>query len=127
MITEDYCSYEIAKLLKEKGFDELCYYIYDEDGYILKLASSSYQNICDNNECLCPTHQMAMKWLREEKHYYIQIMLDSWALGGHSGYYIVIQDVNSDFSELSPTEQVFFETHEDAVEEALKYCLENLI
>lgn len=24
MISEDYCSYEVAKLLKEKGFDEFC-------------------------------------------------------------------------------------------------------
>ncbi len=29
MITEDYVSFETAKLLKEKGFDELCYQKYD--------------------------------------------------------------------------------------------------
>ena len=28
MITEDYVSFETAKLLKEKGFDELCYQKY---------------------------------------------------------------------------------------------------
>lgn len=32
MITEDYVSFETAKLLKEKGFDELCYQKYDSDG-----------------------------------------------------------------------------------------------
>ena len=34
MITEDYVSFEIAKLLKEKGFDELCYQKYDDEGYL---------------------------------------------------------------------------------------------
>jgi len=31
MITEDYVSFETAKLLKEKGFDEYCGY-YDQTG-----------------------------------------------------------------------------------------------
>lgn len=119
MIKEDYVSFEVAKLLKEKGFSEITLDSYRANGQL----RGEYKS-CN---IPCPTHQMAMRWLREEKHYYIQIMLDSWALGGHSGYYIVIQDVNSDFSECSPTEQVFFETHEDAVEAALKYCLEKLI
>ena len=34
MITEDYCSFEVAKLLKEKGFDETCYQKYDDEGYL---------------------------------------------------------------------------------------------
>ena len=31
MITEDYVSLEVAKLLKEKGFDEPCDFVYDGD------------------------------------------------------------------------------------------------
>ena len=84
-----------------------------------------------NGGVSAPTLQMACKWLREEKHFYIQINLDSWALGRHSGYYIVIQDTNSDFMEISPRvneeDTVFFSTYEEAVEAAIKYCLENLI
>ena len=30
MITEDYVSFETAKLLKEKGFNESCYTYYDD-------------------------------------------------------------------------------------------------
>ena len=30
MIQEAYCSYEIAKLLKEKGFSEPCFYYYKD-------------------------------------------------------------------------------------------------
>ena len=35
MITEDYVSYEVAKLLKEKGFDEPCECAYSEEGQYL--------------------------------------------------------------------------------------------
>ena len=76
-----------------------------------------------------PTLQMAMKWVREEKHIYIQVMLDSWAMGGHSGYYVVIQKTDSDFEMFlsDAYEKVFYQTYEEAVEAAIKYCVENLI
>lgn len=72
---------------------------------------------------------MAMKWLREEKHYYIQVMLDSWACGGHLGYYVVIQKTDSDFEMMlqDAVVEVFYQTYEEACEAAIKYCLENLI
>lgn len=56
-------------------------------------------------------------------------MLDSWALGGHSGYYVVIQKTDSDFEMMlsDAFDEVFYDSEEDAVEAALKYCLENLI
>jgi hypothetical protein len=56
-------------------------------------------------------------------------MLDSWALGGHLGYYIVIQDLNSDFEVISPEigDVVFFNTYEEAVEAACLWVLKNLL
>lgn len=56
MITEDYVSFEIAKLLKEKGFNEYCEKSYSLEGKL-------YSNFPD--DCiLAPTLQMAAKWLR---------------------------------------------------------------
>ena len=49
MIEEIRCSYEVCKLLHEKGFDVKC-----TDWY--------WEN---NINIWKPTHQMAMKWLRE--------------------------------------------------------------
>ena len=148
MITEDYVSFETAKLLKEKGFDsgevgclggfysEQCY----ESGRGVKTQSGQEVGIVyddlrnselEQDEYLRPTLQMAMKWLREEKHYYIQIMLDSWALDSHTGYYVVIQATDSDFEEMGDCTNkegsLFFETPEEAAESAIRYCLENLI
>ena len=69
MVTEDYVSYEVAKLLKEKGFNETSntigtynnkgeFYLYwHEKGYDHNRLSTWYS---------APTLQMAMKWLREK-------------------------------------------------------------
>ena len=65
MIAEDYVSFGMAKLLKEKGFDTQSY--------------ASIKVFCGNNtyyelngewitpeeDTIIPTLQMAMKWLRE--------------------------------------------------------------
>jgi hypothetical protein len=56
-------------------------------------------------------------------------MLDSWARGGHTGYYVVIQNTTSDFEMMlqDALDDVFYNTYEEACEAAIKYCLENLI
>ena len=58
-ITEDYVSFEIAKLLKEKGFDGECDYWYGEYGEIC--CSPSVISV----ECWCPSQSLTLKWLRE--------------------------------------------------------------
>ena len=135
MITEDYISFETAKLLKEKGFDEPCYEIYK----IIANKPRVYHNPneatnSDLNEIYAniefgtlPTLQMAMKWLREVHNYDISICLDSYVEPYDNEYYIVIRRRKDRFEEVSPCEQVYFKTYEEACEAAIKYCLENLI
>ena len=135
MITEDHVSFETAKLLKEKGFDKavlITDWWCDAEGQMHKRGNYSYSGapFYDKETCFnCPTLQMAMKWLRDEKHYYIQVMLDGWACGGHLGYYVVIQKTDSDFEMMlhDAVDEVFYQTYEEACEAAIKYCLENLI
>ena len=127
MITEDYVSFEVANLLKERGFNELT-----PLSYSLPYGYESHIPCCngvDTDFVSRITLQMAMKWLRDEKHYYIQVMLDGWACGGHSGYYVVIQKTDSDFEMMlqDAVDEVFYQTYEEACEAAIKYCLENLI
>lgn len=63
MTQEDYCSFEIAELLKEKGFNWDCitYYVDSESNDV------KYSMLFENNTtweercCSAPTHQMAMK------------------------------------------------------------------
>lgn len=132
MITEDYVSFETAKLLKEKGFDDEytnAFYDKTENLYFIDLLSdlSNHQN--NYTDIAASTLYVAMKWLRDEKHYYIQVMLDGWACGDHSGYYVVIQKTDSDFEMMlqDAVDEVFYQTYEEACEAAIKYCLENFI
>ena len=129
MVTEDYVSFETAKLLKEKGFNEPCLMCYT---YCETLENYGNYNSYKNSDVFsftAPTIQMTMKWLREVHHYYIQVMLDSWACGEHLGYYVVIQKTDSDFEMMlqDALDEVFYSSYEQACEAAIKYCLENLI
>ena len=58
MITEDYVSLEVAKLLKKKGFDVETEYCYLGDYHNLRTASLYPKSTVT----FAPTHQMAVKW-----------------------------------------------------------------
>ena len=134
-ITEDYVSYEVAKLLKEKGFDEQCRDFYrQENGNWLHRTTYEYNyfnlQMPRWEDCYsCPTHQTAMKWLREvhNKHCDIGYDIDlEW-------FFQIIdlkETVEYDYPETKyyhTENESGFNSYEDAVEAAIKYCLENLI
>ena len=114
MITEDYCSFEIAKLLKKKGFDEACIYVYRHDG-----SEDIWDADKEDIACQKPTHQMAMKWLREEKN----IIVNVWYNGvdWNAEYY------NNEDKNFYLITDGSCNSYEETVEAALKYVLENLI
>lgn len=125
MITEDYCSFEIAKLLKEKGFDEFSYYGWDEQLFD-KEHPRSFSLGFDNKEhwISCHTHQKAMKWLREV--YNVVIVIDVCRETGREGFYCWQLEDNRTGDWIG---NIVGEcpTYEQACESALKYYLENLI
>ena len=128
MIQEAYVSFETAKLLKEKGFDENTLMVYMSYGDLCKcnrydsIRNSNYNDITKNYfECTAPTHQMAMKWLREVHN--IDICVFPYQADYISYSYKVKIYKNKEIY-LTITDS---KTYEDAVEEALKYCLEILI
>lgn len=120
MIKEAYCSFGVAKLLKEKGFNESCYTCYVEKEISHYDYSSTNYELIDG-VISCPTIQMAMKWLREIHGIDIVIEISDPSVNDRK-YYCVIWDKNNDSHILD-----LFDSYEDAVEEAIKYCLENLI
>lgn len=131
MITEDFVSFETAKLLKEKGFDVpclTCWYIGSEAHEKFNDSPFNYNEIKSEFEWLSrPTLQMAMKWLREVHKIHIQI----WILE-EKGYWFDIEKILNDqykHKSLYSTglEDIYFETYEQACEAAIKCCLENLI
>lgn len=130
MITEDYVSFEIAKLLKEKGFNEdvNSYFISDNE-----IALISNRRDFNNHGIYlsAPTLQMAMKWLREVHGLHIQALcpvvdVDCDTLG--VAYNVVISNLrNHCLAFDTPLEDVEYNTYEKACESAIKYCLEHLI
>ena len=144
MIGEDFCSYEVAKLLKEKGFpQEYDIYhalVYNEEDYedecevqrmvlqtkLIKAGTlSSYPIGVPEPKCYCPTHQMAMKWLREVHG----LSVETFSIKGTSNVCPVFWKGN--VVKLLTQDRAFsgelVGSYEEAVEEALKYSLTNLI
>ena len=122
MIKERYCSYEVARLLEEKGFDEECGYYY-EHGTDKPHEMTRDEIVESCNFCIkAPTHQMACDWLR--KAYNIHIGINP--ISG-KGYNATIYDVADfdDYGIIYSTESFFHV--EEVYEAALKYSLENLV
>lgn len=151
MVKEAYVSFEIAKLLKEKGFDEPTEYVWyeyyphsntankDEIGsqkmdwffgdeqternsfYSNKIGKPTY---ISKEIYSAPTHQLTMAWLRGK--YDLHIIVYPYKADNKKKWCCqVFKTFN-----LLGCEQYTNETlnsYEEAVEAALKYALENLI
>lgn len=152
MVLEEYCSFETAKLLKEKGFDASLKMYWSmgtsdipilyccpqhpvddgEEPMPIEIDNSGKE--CTNRsnpwkpkefECIAPTQQMACRWLREVHH--LLIVTDCWF--GKPEYFNWYSKVYvCDHSNLNnDVELPRADTYEESVELAIKYCLEHLI
>ena len=149
MITEDYVSFETAKLLKEKGFKEFCFKCYgvavlhngadisfdeecelknegrgDEIEYVE--GGRLYAYGCNNRDkdakvWAAPTQAVAMKWLREVHGLFIGIDYANIAGLGFT-YQTTILRNGEDYSYC-----LHKKSYEEACEAAIRYILENLI
>ena len=124
MIEEDYVSFEIAKLLKEKGFDECPLYRYDDCGQFW--AQGGYDKT-KKWHFPAPTLQMAMKWLRNVHKLFI--FISPWIMRENNiQYYFEIREIKTnDFEVIYDHTSKELSSYEKACESAIKYCLENLI
>ena len=118
MIKEDFVSSETSKLLKEKGFNEDSWFHYDTDGDIV---TRGYR-LNHPDDIPAWTHQRIMKWLRELHN--ICISVDVKIGGGK--YYVCISSTENGLS-YGVLEDEVWDTFEEACEESIKYCLENLL
>ena len=127
MIKEDFVNYETAKLLKEKGFDWRCNSHY----WSQDLDTLHYSDYPQNWNCASddwysrPTHQMAMKWLREEYGVFIAINNDDLDFNRQS--YDFINIGSTSYPKILAESYAGYKTYEEAVEAACLYSLKNLI
>lgn len=126
MIHDEICTYEVCKLAKKKGFPqdvfgtcEMKSSCYLEDGRF-------YKDGCIypiENAYTAPTQSLLQRWLREEKGIIIELKYSdsteswrpfwSWCIYNNLGITLEIGDNSA--------------TYELALEDALKYALENLV
>ena len=120
MIQEAYVSFEVAKLLKEKGFKEITqgYINADQEVYMLPFQQGVYE--LSNKQYPYPTHQMVVAWLREE----YEISIEISALKLHRWVYTIYRLFEERVVEV--WNDGTYVSYEDATDGALKYCLENL-
>ena len=124
MIHEEICTYEVCKLAKEKGFPqdvfgtcEMKSACYLEDGRF-------YKDGCIypiEHAYTAPTQSLLQRWLREEKKIDIAIVPLFSGVYSYIVYNIHCRDnrvVNTNAG---------YATYELALEDALKYALENLV
>lgn len=137
MIHEEICTYEVCKLAKEKGFGEMasCYQGYRKDGTLFYFSNMPEgKERVMQTDCLAPTQSLLQRWLREEKGIYIEVYVDwedsieyemirySWRVA--TIYRVGSYDIGGYYKNES---EVYFDTYELALEDTLKYALENLV
>ena len=130
-------SFEIAKKLKEKGFEDNCIGYYDYAGKFhynyesaisnkeIYFCHSKYDNIWHRDLVDTPTISQVLKWLREEKELHIEIYMY------HNCYLWEIYNTkiyDADFSQKSEKySEIEYATYEIAALAGVDYCLDNLI
>ena len=120
-INEDYVSFETAKLLKEKGFNEPIQYFYKFDSKELYRGTVFTNTQVGDKFYNAPTLQMTMKWLREVHNLFIEMHIQND--GSYIGY---IYNTNG-FGLIGWDKRRVSSSYEQACEAAIKYCLEHLI
>ena len=150
MISEDYVSFETAKLLKEKGFDVNTFAKYAgkegvteewyddyrermikfdwEDGHLIEpLTEPQSQYRVYGDTVPAPTLQMVMKWLRKIHNLEIYPYHNSPNNRHNSEWWFEIIKYPNSVAEYESGFDEEVDTYEKACESAIKYCLENLI
>ena len=142
-MNEDFVSFDLAKKLKEKGFDEEClaYYTSEYTLYLNKvvLCDDKYLEVAeiDYEECLrsyntqedrllrtivdAPTISQVLKWLREEENMHVCISFSD-NIGALWEYEVVLLD-----GAIYRASNDGFVSYEEAAIEGIEYVIDNLI
>ena len=149
-MNEDFVTFELAKKLKEKGFDMACIYAYCEKGgwnsytqkhepitYILRTDGNpfgsyytgknwnkEYKTNKNKIQCSAPTISQVLKWLRDEKKIHIMMATYShYPNNTHNwGYEIInLQTYTCEHYNCR------FNSYEDAALAGIEYVIDNFI
>lgn len=135
MIKERYVNPEVARLLRDKGFNEDCYTYYDnndtidrfEEGCCFDNVSYPWEVSYDVSEAekyvIAPTQQMACDWVRTKD---VLITYDLAPVGTTLMVKVYKKTQDPDFPWTEGI-TIIRSTLEEAINDALKYALEKLL
>lgn len=123
---------KIAKLLKNKGFDEPCNYYYEleyahlyPENHVHRwdvLRHTKFKNSYQWEKAAAPTIADVVMWLYEK--YGIWVSVDMVFGEDQTGFWYCIRESKEDDISIQSDE---YGTITEAYEAAIQYCLENLI
>lgn len=135
-IEERYVSFKTARLLKNKGFDELVNNYYSstypvpyrcwmvEHGWESRYVSLAERfNSRGEGYLAKPTHQFVVDYLREKFNLIITVDI---CISNYK-YYYYIYNYKTGYKYSSEFAEQYWQKYKDATEESIVYCLENLI
>lgn len=143
MVEEDVVSYDLAVMLRDKGFNEPCmtlYNIYGIDVVEFGYADDSPLRNCDSDVCLfigdrcddgsfvfvtAPTYGHVMKWLRVVHNIHICFAYDDKSRNRNYEWSVYCGGVKYDSKEYGT--YAFFDVYEEACADAVRYVVNNLI
>lgn len=119
---EELVSFQTAKLAKEKGFDEICSYLYENSKVIIYTTHKNSGLNKHFDWCSAPTQSLLQKFIRETRGVHIEIHRNA------SGYYwsMCKADGGTDlgWSDISgPNNGGVWDSFEGALENALQVQL----
>lgn len=124
----DFVTFEIAKLLREKGYPQSrqnAFAIYNEEGEWYSLARSldtfDFTFGFNDGVYVCPTTEQVMNWLRDHKKLHINISYTYLRTPTWRYEVQKIDDFGLWFSEES------FQSYKEAVSAGIKYIIDNMI
>lgn len=116
---EDYVSLEMAKLLKDKGFNVPCLYQYTDKGTVWRCFDP--ENFNASETCYsCPTLYEVQKWLRDT----ICIHIEIGYMYGNYWIYDLLTIPTHDLIGLTDRDNVKYESYEEALSAGILEVLE---
>ena len=130
----DHVTFEIAKKLKEKGFNIPSYFYYRTDDKFLHNAVVGkplvYNDKIDDEVIIAPTTTQVLKWLRKEKKISIEPGIHcslKWVCGIY-GFNDGIDDFTPYSNDvINDTVCILYDSYEQAALAGIEYVLDNLI
>lgn len=116
---EDYVSLEMAKLLKDKGFNVPCLYQYTDKGTVWRCFDP--ENFNASETCYsCPTLYEVQKWVRDTICIHIEIVY----MYGNYWIYDLLTIPTHDLIGLTDRDNVKYESYEEALSAGILEVLE---